>query len=150
MRPTHHAPRRRAGFNLVELAVLVVSVGLLAAFGVPRFVHSVERSRAAEGVEYLASVRASQERYQARYGTYAARVADLDIESSPPRQFSVPADFAAGDGHGLRDSWRLTLTRTGPSAGHGAYTITFTETGFDATAGPLNVSTLPEINPIGH
>jgi prepilin-type N-terminal cleavage/methylation domain-containing protein len=37
----------RAGFTLVELAVVIVIIGVLAAFAVPRFRASVERSKAA-------------------------------------------------------------------------------------------------------
>ena len=133
MQRPNTAPRRRAGFTLVELAVVIVIIGVLAAFGVPRFIRSVERSKAAEAFEYLASIRSSQERYQAQYGTYAATLDVLDIKNSPPKYFSVPTDFTAADTSSLQDSWTLTLTRTGSSAGYGAYTVVFTDTGFDTT-----------------
>jgi type II secretory pathway pseudopilin PulG len=112
--------------------VVIVIIGVLASFGVPRFIKSVERSKASEAFEYLASVRTAQERYQAQYGTYATNVSDLDIKSTPPAYFTVPATFTASGGS-LQDSWTLTLTRTGSSAGYGAYTVVFTETGFDTT-----------------
>ncbi len=145
------ASRRKAGFTLVELAVVIVIIGVLAAFGVPRFIKSVERSKAAEAFEYLAAIRTSQERYQAQYGSYATNVSDLDIINAAPKYFTVPATFTAGSGAGgLQDSWTLTLTRTGSSAGYGAYTVTFTETGFDTTDGALNIYTLPDINPISN
>src|SRR5438552_563821 len=124
--------RTRRGFSLVELAVVIVIIGVLAAFGVPRFIKSVERSKAAEAFAYTAAVRSSQERYHAREGTYSAVVADLDIKLSVPKYFSV-GTLAAGTTGSLEDSWTLTLTRTGASAGYGAYTITFTEDGFDKT-----------------
>ncbi len=125
------ASRRKAGFTLVELAVVIVSIGVLAAFGVPRYIKSVERSKAAEAFEYLTSVRTAQERYQAQYGTYATNVTDLDIKVTPPQSFNVPATFSAADTSSLQDSWTLTLTRIGSSAGYGAYTVIFTENGFD-------------------
>ena len=131
--PGNVSRRRRAGFTLVELAVVIVIIGVLAAFGVPRFIKSVERSKAAEAFEYLSSIRTAQERYQAQYGTYATNLIDLDIKNSTPKYFTVPDTFKAADTTSLADSWTMTLTRTGSSAGYAAYTVIFTETGFDTT-----------------
>ena len=81
--------RNRKGFSLVELSVVVIIIGVLAAFGIPRMLKSVERSKAAEAFKYLASVRAAQERYQARQGTYATLLTDLDMEQSAPKYFTL-------------------------------------------------------------
>jgi type IV pilus assembly protein PilA len=135
----------RKGFTLVELAVVIVIIGVLAAFGVPRFLKSVERSKAAEAFAYLSAVRASQERFHAQNGTYATNLTNLDIMNSTPKYFSV-GSVQPGSTGSLQDSWSLTMTRTGPSAGYGAYTVTFTEEGFDTTNSTIN--TLPDINPI--
>ena len=70
--PVSRVPARK-GFTLVELAVVIVIIGVLAAFGVPRFLKSVERSKAAEAFSYLSAVRSSQERYLAQYGEYSPR-----------------------------------------------------------------------------
>ena len=51
--------RNRHGFSLVELSVVVIIIGVLAAFGIPRMLKSVERSKASEAFKYLASVRAA-------------------------------------------------------------------------------------------
>src|SRR5438094_10272867 len=104
------ARKNRKGFTLVELAVVIVIIGVLAAFGVPRFLKSVERSKAAEAFAYLAAVRSSQERYQAQNSTYATNVTDLDIKLPPPKYFTV-GTVAAGSTNTLQDSWTLTLTR---------------------------------------
>ncbi len=121
----------RKGFTLVELAVVVVIIGVLAAFGVPRFLQSVERSKAAEAFAYLSAVRTAQERYLAREGTYASAVTALDIQSAAPKYFTVGAVTAT------QNTWTLTLTRAGASAGYGAYTVVFTDQGYDGTTSTI-------------
>ena len=122
---------KKHGFTLVELAVVVVIIGVLAAFAVPRFLAAVERSKAAEAFNYLSAVQSAQERYHARQGTYAAMVTDLDIKFSALKYFALGV-IAPGATLNLEDSWSLTLTRTGATSGYGNYTVTFTEEGFDA------------------
>jgi len=137
---------KQRGFTLVELAIVIVIIGVLASFGVPRFRDAVERSKAGESMNYLSAVRAAQERFHAREGTYADAMGDLDISIPSPKYFSV-GDIAAGSTDDLEDSWQLTLTREGASAGYGPYTVTFTEQGYDPANSTIN--DLPQINPIG-
>jgi prepilin-type N-terminal cleavage/methylation domain-containing protein len=138
-------PKARKGFTLVELAVVIVIIGVLAAFGVPRFLKSVERSKAAEAFGYLSAVRSSQERYIAQNGQYANDVDNLDIQYPPLKYFtqSVPTVTAGAAGTGA--SWTMTLTRHGASAGYGAYTVIFTDQGFDTSS---TIVTFPDINPV--
>jgi len=134
----------RKGFTLVELAVVIVVIGVLAAFGVPRFKKAVERSKAGEAFNYLAAVRSAQERYHSQNGTYATDLTTLDIEQATPQYFTV-GTAAAGSSGSIEDSWTLTLTRDGTAAGYGAYTVIFTHEGYDATN-----STIPaDVNPMG-
>ena len=88
----------RAGFSSVELAVVVVVIGVLAAFAVPRFMSSVERSRATEAFAYSSTVYNSQERYHARNGTYAALLASLDSKIVSPEYFTV-GEISVPRGH---------------------------------------------------
>src|SRR5687768_4732917 len=132
---------KKGGFSLVEVTVVVVILGVLAAFGVPRLLKSVERSKAAEAFEYLSAVRSSQESYHARQGEYTATEADLDVTLVAPKYFTVGAITAT------ETTWTLTLTRDGASSGYGAYTVTFTESGYDAANS--TIEGLPEINPRG-
>ncbi len=137
--------RGRHGFTLVELAVVVVIIGVLAAFAVPRFLSSVERSKAAEAFNYLSAIQAAQERYHARQGTYADDTVKLDIMMSASKYFTAGA-VAPGSTASLEDSWSLTLTRSGASAGYGQYTVTFTEEGYDPNGS--TISGHDDINPM--
>ena len=137
--------QKRRGFTLVELAVVVVIIGVLAAFAVPRFMASVERSKAAEAFNYLSAVQSAQERYHARQGTYASSLDDLDIKLTPPKYYTVGQIVAGGSGD-LEDSWSVTLTRAGAAAGYGAYTVVFTQEGYDSAHG--SIAQKPEINPM--
>ncbi len=140
VRPSERAKDRK-GFSLVELAVVVIIIGVLAAFGVPRLLKSVERSKASEAFGYLSAVRSAQERYQARQGEYATVLTTLDMEVSDPKYYSVGSITAD------EDSWSMTLTRQGASAGYGAYTVTFTQEGYDSANSTINAQ--PDINPMG-
>ena len=135
--------RARQGFSLIELSVVVVIIGVLAAFGVPRLLQSVEQSKASESFKYLASVRVAQERYQAAQGTYASDITMLDLKQTAPTYFSIGEISAAGNGS-LKDTWSLTLTRVGSNSGYGAYTVTFTHDGFDSSNSTIDANINPQ------
>ena len=142
-----HATRRlsRTGFTLVELAVISVLIGIMAAFALPRFRAAVERSKAAEAFNYLACVQAAQERYHSRQRTYSDDLSDLDIKLTTPRHSSIGSIRSGGTGS-LEDSWTLSLTRFGASAGYGEYTVTFDEEGFDEEGS--TIVDYPDIDPM--
>ena len=147
--------KRTQGFSLVELAVVVIIIGVLAAFGVPRFRDSVERSKASEAFNYLSSVRSAQERYHSLKGTYATAVTDLDVDLPTPKYFtvgSVSDSDLSGTGS-IEEGWGLVLTRSGPSAGYGNYTVTFTLNGYlndSSTATSIAHSSRASINPMAN
>ncbi len=123
------ASENRKGFTLVELAVVIVIIGVLAAFGVPRFLKSVERTKASESFAYLAAVRGAQERYIAKEGIYADAVSKLDIVLASPTYFSDPTTIITSNDAGV-PKWKLILTRDSTTSSWGAYTVIFTQNGF--------------------
>ncbi|MFT7464827.1 MAG: prepilin-type N-terminal cleavage/methylation domain-containing protein [Pseudohongiellaceae bacterium] len=143
MNEPNTAPPHALGFTLVELAVVVVIIGVLAAFAVPRFLVSVERSKASEAFNYASTLHSAQERYLARQGTYANAISKLDTLLSAPVYFTVGAVVVPDSAASLQTGWELTFTRSGSSAGYGAYTIVWGYLGYDAT----NSTIVSGINP---
>ncbi len=141
----------RRGFTLVELAVVIVIIGVLAAFGVPQFLKSVERSKAAEAFNYLAAVRSAQERYVAMDGVYTSVGTLLDINQVAPKYFDV-GSITVDNGTPGSPSWILTLTRKSSSSSYGAYTVTFSQNGFDTNTTDSSImdSTCIEVCPMGN
>lgn len=153
--------RTRKGFTLVELAVVIVIIGVLAAFGVPQFLKSVERSKAAESFNYLSAVRASQERFLAKNGIYYNGTVEadgaypvnvqgdaLDIVQNLPKYFDIGIITEDHATAGL-PVWSCTLTRKAGSSSYGEYTVTFTQNGYDADVTSPAIGAYPEINPMG-
>lgn len=147
------------GFSLVELAIVVIIIGVLAVFGVPRFRDAVERAKASEAFSFLASVKLAQDRFQARQGKYATKIGELDISVSAPKFFvddtKAPVGVATtfvDTSVGTTPGWKLTLLRQAASSSYGEYSVTFTNAGFDtanstiASDSDLNA----RINPLGN
>jgi len=119
----------------------VIIIGVLAAFGVPRFRDSVERAKASEAVSFLSAIRSAQERYQARKGIYATRLGDMDIAMQPPKYFldssgssidAATAGISANSATVGNPHWTLTLQRDSTSSSYGNYSVIFTELGIDS------------------
>ena len=67
------------GFTLVELLVVVLIIGILAAMAMPAYFKAVERARAAEADTLIGTAVNAQQRYKMKTGKYAQYWASLDI-----------------------------------------------------------------------
>jgi prepilin-type N-terminal cleavage/methylation domain-containing protein len=87
MRANRPAIRGNArGFTLIELMVVVVIIGILAALALPRYNVSAHQTKEKEADVILKQVYTMQMAYYAGHGAYAPAVTDLE-----PLGFDPPA-----------------------------------------------------------
>jgi len=91
------------GFTLIELLVVMAIIGVLLTISVPRYMHSVEKSREAVLHENLALTRQVLDKYYGDYGKYPENLEDL---VSKKYLRALPYDPVVGNS----DSWLIVGT----------------------------------------
>jgi prepilin-type N-terminal cleavage/methylation domain-containing protein len=106
----HDMLKSNKGITLIELLIVAVIVGILAAIAIPMYNNQMQRARRADAKTALEQLRASQEMRRAERGSYSVDVSQVE----------------------LRTTWG------GPPSPSGDYTITMvaTSTTFTGTATP--------------
>lgn len=94
--------RHRSGFTLIEMLIVVVVIGILAAIAVPKFAQLKGRTRAATIRADLRNLVTAQEEYLITNGTYTSNVALLPFTSTA----GVIVNIAEATGGG----WSATTT----------------------------------------
>lgn len=73
--------KRNGGFTLIELVVVIIIVGILAAMGFTQYTKMVEKGRTAEAKSVLGSLRTAQRARHLEVGTYTNVIANLPVEA---------------------------------------------------------------------
>ena len=74
---------RRGGFTLVELMIVVVIIGVLAAMVVPRFAGSTDQAKIARAKSDVAAIGVALDLYELNVGSYPESLEDL-LKREPP------------------------------------------------------------------
>ena len=69
----------KQGFTLMELLVVVLIIGILAAVAVPKYQKAVEKSQFVSGFPLARALEQAQEMYWIANGTYALSFSQLDL-----------------------------------------------------------------------
>ena len=73
---------KKKGFTLVEVLIVVIIIGILAAIGIPQFADSIEKAKGGEARAGLGHIQTGEKVYFAENETYSNATGDLDITLS--------------------------------------------------------------------
>ena len=135
------ANNKKSGFSLIELTIVVVILGVFATFAVPRFLSSVEKTKASEAFHYLAQIESAQARFNAENGRYAWSINDLDISLDAPEFFYISGPYSSN----WETKWEMKLTRNGASSGYGRYTVVFDHDGYNGSKSSIPSDLAPAL-----
>ena len=76
---------KRKGFTLIEMLVVVLIIGILAAIAFPQYEKAVARSRLSGMITLASSIAQAEQRYMMAKGEYTLDITKLDV--------SLPSDF---------------------------------------------------------
>ena len=98
--------KRKKGFTLLEIIIVVIIVGVLASLALPRLFSTVEYSRSTEALASIGSIRGSMERCALKSGTgsytsctsFATQldIADPGAEAGHHFTYGITANGATG------------------------------------------------------
>jgi len=90
----HIAERRRAGFTLIEIMIVVAIVGILAAVAIPNFLRYQLRAKSSEAVTNVSAIALMQKAHFAERGYYVS--AAVPVPAAIPG--ATPTAFTGGPG----------------------------------------------------
>ena len=75
--------KNRKGFTLLELLVVVLIIGILAAIALPKYQLATDKAKYTQAMTLLVSINEAQKRYALANGSYTTNFYNLDIEIPP-------------------------------------------------------------------
>jgi type IV pilus assembly protein PilA len=97
--------RRRAGFSLIELLIVVVIIGILAAIAIPAFANTKGKALVAKVKSDLRQLATAEEGYYYGTGQYTTDLSLLGLAASPGVTLTIVSATASG--------WSATGTAVG-------------------------------------
>lgn len=138
--------KKQAGFTLIELVIVIVVLGILASFAVPKFGNLVERARIAKVEALSGAVKASATIAHAQQlAEKTSHDADTDMngtaitmENRYPEVGSIADTLAEFDGFTFDNAGGFTLDNAGAAGDGTDCSVTYTA--------PANLGDAPSVS----
>jgi len=102
--------RNSKGFTLIELMIVVVIIGILAAIAIPNFIAMQNRAKEGSTKANMHTLQLAAEDYGVTYdGVYSTTIDATHVADRLPANFKNPFDGTSGSGN----SWELRATMGG-------------------------------------
>ncbi len=120
--------RKRRGFTLIEMLIVVAIVLIIAAIAIPRIDKARMQTQETAAVRQIQTIHTAQAQYYSQFGKYAAKLEELGPPTSgqegPAGAGLLPGDLAKGK----KTGYLFSLT-----GGPGGYTVNANPETFNGT-----------------
>lgn len=128
---------RNRGFTLIELMIVVVVIGVLAAIALPAYQNYAKQARRADAKTSLFEVQLAQEKYRANNSTFTTDMTELGYAGAtnqPSKEGYYILDIPSA---ASTSAYTITAQPTGIQTGDdcGTFTVTVDNSGENYTAG---------------
>ena len=82
--------KNKCGFTLLEILTAVVVIGGLAGLAIPHYLQTLEKSRAAEGIQILGILHQGQMLVKQQTGSWANDISEFDFTIPSSEYFDPP------------------------------------------------------------